>query len=240
MTKKSSPEPGARGLANFIALSVWEIAHRWHGFDPNTTDPKSLPLPVQDTLRTMCGDLLTQVFPAATSYGDDFGIASTAPKHDKWAAIANAAERTRGYQAMIDDFTRQHLQAVAGLERCANHREYDRQKLDSVYISIFGLRRFCDLNNLTMPEFWEPSSPGEAAPPPRLEQVDKAVEQAKASPEPRAEDLWTDIYYKGTEPPFMRGREREEVCWYSESTLSNVLIGSFRRFTFTKLTTGPG
>jgi hypothetical protein len=34
---------------------------------------------------------------------------------------------------------------------------------------------------------------------------------AKASPEPRTEDLWTDIYYKGTEPPIMRGREREEV-----------------------------
>ncbi|KAI9452164.1 pyruvate dehydrogenase e1 component alpha subunit [Russula earlei] len=41
--------------------------------------------------------------------------------------------------------------------------------------------------------------------------IDKAVEEAKASPEPRAEDLWTDIYYKGTEAPFMRGREREEV-----------------------------
>jgi hypothetical protein len=25
------------------------------------------------------------------------------------------------------------------------------------------------------------------------------------------EDLWTDIYYKGTAPPYMRGREREEV-----------------------------
>ncbi|KAI9449732.1 pyruvate dehydrogenase e1 component alpha subunit [Lactarius psammicola] len=46
------------------------------------------------------------------------------------------------------------------------------------------------------------------------EEIDKAVEQAKASPEPRAEDLWTDIYYKGTEPPIMRGREREEVHVY--------------------------
>jgi pyruvate dehydrogenase E1 component alpha subunit len=45
-------------------------------------------------------------------------------------------------------------------------------------------------------------------------EVDKAVEQAKASPEPRLEDLWTDIYYKGTEPPTMRGREREEVHVY--------------------------
>jgi len=46
------------------------------------------------------------------------------------------------------------------------------------------------------------------------EEVDKAVEEAKASPEPRAEDLWTDIYYQGTEPPFMRGRERDEVHVY--------------------------
>ncbi|TFK46723.1 mitochondrial pyruvate dehydrogenase E1 component beta subunit [Heliocybe sulcata] len=45
-------------------------------------------------------------------------------------------------------------------------------------------------------------------------EVDAAVEEAKASPEPKIEDLWTDVYYKGTEPPFMRGREREEVHYY--------------------------
>jgi len=44
--------------------------------------------------------------------------------------------------------------------------------------------------------------------------VDAAVAEAKESPEPRLEDLWTDIYYKGTEPPSMRGREREEVHRY--------------------------
>jgi len=41
-------------------------------------------------------------------------------------------------------------------------------------------------------------------------EVDKAVEEAKASPEPDTQDFWADIYYKGTEPPYMRGREREE------------------------------
>ena len=45
-------------------------------------------------------------------------------------------------------------------------------------------------------------------------EVDEAVEKAKASPIPLEKDLWTDIYYKGTEPPFMRGREREEVHYY--------------------------
>jgi len=42
-------------------------------------------------------------------------------------------------------------------------------------------------------------------------EVDAAVEEAKASPELEPKDLWTDIYYKVTEPPTMSGREREEV-----------------------------
>ncbi|KAJ7226852.1 dehydrogenase E1 component-domain-containing protein [Mycena pura] len=38
-------------------------------------------------------------------------------------------------------------------------------------------------------------------------EVDAAVEEAKASPEPLAKNLWT----KGTEPPFMHGRVREDT-----------------------------
>ncbi|KAK4048891.1 alpha subunit of pyruvate dehydrogenase [Microbotryomycetes sp. JL201] len=49
-------------------------------------------------------------------------------------------------------------------------------------------------------------------------EVEKAVEEAKASPEPSQEkDMWTDIYYKGTNPMYMRGREREEVGCFVES-----------------------
>ena len=49
--------------------------------------------------------------------------------------------------------------------------------------------------------------------------VDAAVDEAKANPEPELKDMWTDTYYKGIEPPMTRGREREEVsypwiiCW---------------------------
>jgi len=62
--------------------------------------------------------------------------------------------------------------------------------------------------------------------------VDKAVEEAKTSPEPRVEDLWSDIYYKGTEPPFMRGREREEVR--EAIILSTACLSVLCRFTFSK------
>ena len=49
----------------------------------------------------------------------------------------------------------------------------------------------------------------------RLQNADSsAVEEAKKSPEPDMHDFWNDIYYKGTEPPFMRGREREEIHYY--------------------------
>ena len=62
-------------------------------------------------------------------------------------------------------------------------------------------------------------------------EVDKAVEEAKASPEPDMNDFWSDIYYKGTEPRFMRGREKEEVgpFWSlssPESLLKSVPLGS--------------
>ncbi|KAM5532327.1 hypothetical protein V8D89_014006 [Ganoderma adspersum] len=42
-------------------------------------------------------------------------------------------------------------------------------------------------------------------------EVDAAVEEAKASPFPSENELWTDIYSSGTEPPAIRGRDREEV-----------------------------
>ncbi|UZJ57402.1 hypothetical protein CBS101457_006722 [Exobasidium rhododendri] len=46
------------------------------------------------------------------------------------------------------------------------------------------------------------------------EEVDQAVEEAKQSPEPPIEDLWSKIYVEGTEPDYMRGREKEEIHRY--------------------------
>lgn len=48
------------------------------------------------------------------------------------------------------------------------------------------------------------------------EEVDQAVEEAKASPEPGLPELWTDIWYPGTEPEFMRGREKEEIHYFKK------------------------
>ena len=51
-------------------------------------------------------------------------------------------------------------------------------------------------------------------------EVDAAVEESTGSPVPTSENLWNDIYQKGTEPPLMRGREREEVRIVSPLSLA--------------------
>ena len=44
--------------------------------------------------------------------------------------------------------------------------------------------------------------------------VDKELEEAKNSPPPPEEDLYKHVYVKGTEPKFLRGRERNEIHYY--------------------------
>lgn len=180
MKKSGTSIQGARGLTTFIALSVWEIAHRWHNLDPNATDPKNLPLPVQDTLRSLCQDLVRQAIPAGDPGGEDFGVTFTFPKYDAWYKAANADERAFGYWAALDMHTQRHRETVAGLERCVEQRVYDRQKLDSVYVTIFSLERFCKLNYLPKPEFWFPGDDAVIVAPPRREQIDKQICQGIA------------------------------------------------------------
>lgn len=50
-------------------LSIWEIAHRWHDADPNLTDPKALPLPVQDMLRKLSYALVLEEFHFVSARG---------------------------------------------------------------------------------------------------------------------------------------------------------------------------
>jgi len=46
------------------------------------------------------------------------------------------------------------------------------------------------------------------------EEVEEAAEWAKKSPEPPVEDLWTQIYIKGSDVPSLRGRDISEIHTY--------------------------
>ncbi|GJJ72037.1 pyruvate dehydrogenase E1 component alpha subunit [Entomortierella parvispora] len=73
---------------------------------------------------------------------------------------------------------------------------------------ITGLKqRLLDLNVITEDEMKAIEKNARA-------EVDKSVEEAKASPEPDMSEFFTHVYQKGTEVPFLRGREPEEVYKY--------------------------
>ena len=79
------------------------------------------------------------------------------------------------------------------------------QRIRSTQDPIRGLQRYISEGGLaTEDELKQMDKDAKA-------EVDAAVEEAKASPCPDEKELWTDIYSAGTEPKFMRGREREEV-----------------------------
>ncbi|KAG0276637.1 alpha subunit of pyruvate dehydrogenase [Linnemannia exigua] len=48
-------------------------------------------------------------------------------------------------------------------------------------------------------------------------EVDKAANEARNSPPPDMETFWTDVYVKGYEVPFLRGREPQEIHYYSRN-----------------------
>ena len=79
------------------------------------------------------------------------------------------------------------------------------QRIRSTQDPIRGLQRYISEWGLASEEDFRAIDKDAKA------EVDAAVEEAKASPFPDEKELWTDIYSAGTEPKFMRGREREEV-----------------------------
>lgn len=92
-------------------LSIWEVAHRWHGVDPNKTSPSDLPINVQDTLRYLCHAVLngelTLYFPDVIKPAD-------------------------GYQAQIRPEIRYYEMAEIpdAIDKCTFFRKYDQSILD--------------------------------------------------------------------------------------------------------------
>ncbi|KAF8552449.1 thiamine diphosphate-binding protein [Imleria badia] len=77
------------------------------------------------------------------------------------------------------------------------HMREEVQRMRSTQDPIRGLQRYIEEWGLaTEQELKQLDKDAKA-------EVDQAVEEAKQSHEPLAKDLWTDIYYKNTEPPYM-------------------------------------
>lgn len=116
-------------------LSLWEVAHRWHGVDPNKTDASDLPLAVQDALRYLCGLVLSGDVPLYVSDAVD------------------ASDGNGNYFREIRHYEVEELPTA--LQSCAFARKYDKPLLDEHLISRHSLFERSVWGHGQFPDFWE-------------------------------------------------------------------------------------
>lgn len=149
----------------YDALSIWEIAHRWHGHDPNNTNPKALPLEVQDTLRFIARKMAYHELASCSSKGakhlthaDIASIDEFISWHDDADNLSEGEKDSlyEDYTTQMDKKLTRHNNATDGLERCYEQRIYEKGKLDNIYTLQFELANLCENNGIELPAFWYP------------------------------------------------------------------------------------
>ena len=113
-------------------LSLWEIAFRWAGEDPDRRRLR-LPLPVRDNFRTLV-DAIHQ------GHLEAFNL---------WME-----KRAEGSDVPPEFYIRHHLDAI---DECVNGNRYPRAFLRFVRIERWAFNAWCQLRNIPLPEFWFPT-----------------------------------------------------------------------------------
>ena len=151
----------------YDALSIWEIAHRWHDHDPNITDPKALPLEVQDTLRFLTRKMAYHELPSCSSKGVRYVIdADIQSREDIISHHENANDLSQGekdsiyenYLTYMDNKMSCHNEIIEGFELCYEQRIYDKEKLDHSYTLQYKLAHTCETYGISLPAFWYPEN----------------------------------------------------------------------------------
>lgn len=164
-------------------LSVWEVAHRWHGYDPNSTDPRALPLTVQDSLRTITRLQFTHELCVCSPQGvvrkslrslpsfDDFIVpefmdseVETGSAKDGWATqrlqLTESAndlsedERQERYEDFSASWTRRHDEAVKDFPMCFDQRVFRKTDLENVHVLRSDVLHLCEIGGVPLPSFW--------------------------------------------------------------------------------------
>lgn len=130
-------------------LSVWEIAHRWAGYQPQLLRPV-LPLAVQDNCRVLMQEILHMRLECMTL------------DCRKW--------RPEDGEDAEPFFIRYHLDDV---EECIAGNRYSRKLLTWALIERWAFADWCDRRSVPRPEFWFPSGWAEHIRPFGVDQEDE-------------------------------------------------------------------
>lgn len=112
-------------------LSVWEIAFRWSGRDPDKLWFR-LPLPVRDNFRLMMNAILNG---------------------DLVCETLSLERRRRDSETPPEFFIRHHIDDVY---HCIAGLQFKRKLLRHAMIERWAMHQWCTTQNIPLPEFWFP------------------------------------------------------------------------------------
>ncbi len=146
-------------MLNLEHISIWELAHRWHEYDPNTSDPRQLPLEVQDTLRLITKAQHDHQLGICTPNGVELKNDRTLVRREDFRFEHDEKELTEDEK---NDFyiehsifhSKRHNEFSEELPNSFRNREFDKPYLESIHITKPWTYLFCLENNLAMPAFW--------------------------------------------------------------------------------------
>jgi hypothetical protein len=118
-------------------LSVWEIGHRWAGYDPDKTDNADLPLPVKDAFRQLIQAIRHDRLPICNEVGIQ--------------GKAYIYSRSTGQTRTVEE-------ALGALEDSYFKRHYERELLDSIYLDQWDVGTWASDEGLALPDFWFPAN----------------------------------------------------------------------------------
>ena len=156
-------------------FSVWEVAHRWHGYDPNLTSELTLPLDVQDTIRLLC-KLITRLdidicndrgiqlknpdrFPDWDEYEKNEllrindSIKKSDNDHNELRPIEHDDKIYDQYCKELDNWSKPRELLTDGIEVTFLERTYPKDLLEKIHLSVDEIEFFCQLVDYDLPTF---------------------------------------------------------------------------------------
>lgn len=119
--------------------SIWEIAHRWEGYDPENSDPRNLPDSVIHRIENISWAFFRRIFPLR-----EFSGRRILDERDLLSLLIFNWSRNR-------------------LIRCIERKTYPKKFLGGLYVLRPDLLKWCVEEFIDPPEFWQPASLGNKA-----------------------------------------------------------------------------
>lgn len=121
-------------LVHIKLLSLWEIAHYWHGRDPRKSTAHDIPLEVRDTLLVISQGIRKKL--------------SLRVEHDKAYLLE--------FAKMAPRFTARHYRHT--IEKAHDTKIFGKRFFERMLMSRSQLGRWCQSHNEPLPEFWFPDN----------------------------------------------------------------------------------